>query len=77
MISFNFLLQKSALSSFLHNNKVYSSFLYYNDTIQQRTFSIRQTENNFKNILKNFIPFKLTKILSLLIFIKYFKNILI
>ncbi len=49
-------------------NKVYSSFLYYNDTIQQRTFSIRQTENNFRNILKNFVPFKLN-------YIDFFKTV--
>ena len=43
-------------------NKVYSSFLYYRDTIQNRTYSIRQTENNFWKIYKNFIPFKLNYI---------------
>lgn len=49
-------------SELCSGNKVYSSFLYYNDTIQRRTHSIRQTNNDFKNILTNFIPFKLNYI---------------
>ncbi len=48
--------------SLCKRNNVYSSFLYYNDTIQRRTHSIRQTNNDFRNILKNFIPFKLNYI---------------
>ena len=43
------------------SNKVYSSFLYYNDTVQRRTYSIRNTEG-FTDIHKNFIPFKLNYI---------------
>ena len=50
-------------------NKVYSSFLYYKDTIQNRTYSIRQTENNFWKIYKNFIPFKLN-------YIDFFKTVI-
>ena len=49
-------------------NKVYSSFLYYKDTIQYRTYSVRQTENNFWKIYKNFIPFKLN-------YIDFFKKV--
>lgn len=49
-------------------NKVYSSFLYYKDTVQNRTYSIRQTEGNFRKIYKNFIPFKLN-------YIDYFENV--
>ena len=41
------------------NNNVYSSFLYYNDTVQSRTFSIRDTKYDFRNIFRNFIPFRL------------------
>ena len=42
-------------------NKVYSNYLYYNDTVQQLTYSIR---NNNKPIdfFKNFIPFRLNYI---------------
>ena len=43
-------------------NKVFSSYIYYRDTIQNRTFSIQQTENNFFKIYKNFIPFRLNYI---------------
>ena len=43
-------------------NKVFSSYLYYRDTIQNRTYSIQQTENNFLKIFKNFIPFRLNYI---------------
>ena len=43
------------------NNKVFSNYLYYNDTVQQATYSLRTT-NNFKDFLKNFIPFKLNYI---------------
>jgi hypothetical protein len=44
------------------NNNVYSSFLYYNDTVQHRTFSIKDTNYDLRNILKNFIPFRLNYI---------------
>ena len=50
------------------SNKIYSSFLYYNDTVQQRTHSIRQTGKNFNKIFKNFIPFKLN-------YIDYFEKV--
>jgi hypothetical protein len=43
-------------------NKVLSPYLYYKDTIYNRTYDIRQTENNFWNLYKNFIPFKLNYI---------------
>ena len=50
------------------SNQVFSSFLYYNDTIQQRTYSIRQTDQNFMKIFNNFIPFKLN-------YIDYFEKV--
>ena len=49
------------------SNKVYSSFLYYNDTVQGRTYSIRNT-NSFRDICNNFIPFKLN-------YIDYFEKV--
>ena len=49
-------------------NKVYSSYIFYNDRIQNRTYSIQQTENNFWKIYKNFIPFRLN-------YIDFFKEV--
>ena len=53
--------------------KVLSSYLYYKDTIYNRTFDVRDTENNFWKLYKNFIPFRLNYI----DFIKEEKNGLI
>ena len=43
-------------------NKVLSSYLYYKDTLHNRTFSVRDTNDNFWNLYKNFIPFRLNYI---------------
>ena len=39
-----------------------SSYLYYKDTLHNRTFSVRDTNDNFWNLYKNFIPFRLNYI---------------
>ena len=42
-------------------NKVFSNYLYYNDTVQQSSYSLRNT-HEFKDFFNNFIPFKLNYI---------------
>ena len=39
--------------------KVYSSFLYYRDMIQSKTYTSKEYNNNFKNLASYFIPFYL------------------
>ena len=43
-------------------NNVFSSYFYYNDFIQNKTFSIRETEFKISNILRFLIPFRLNYI---------------
>ena len=42
-------------------NNVFANYLYYNDTVQQESYSLRTT-HEFKDFFKNFIPFKLNYI---------------
>ena len=42
-------------------NNVFSNYLYYNDTIQQMSYSLRNN-NNPSDFFKNFIPFRLNYI---------------
>ena len=42
-------------------SKVYSNYLYYNDTVQQKYYSLRTT-HEFKDFFHNFIPFQLNYI---------------
>ena len=42
-------------------NNVFANYLYYNDTVQQKYYSLRTT-HEFKDIFNNFIPFKLNYI---------------
>ena len=43
-------------------NQVFSSYLYYRDTIQKRSYSIRQANDSFYRIFTNFVPFRLNYI---------------
>ena len=51
------------------NNKVYANYLYYNDTIQQMSYTLRNN-NGSSDFFKNFIPFRLN-------YIDYIENITI
>ena len=42
-------------------NNVFANYLYYNDTVQQKYYSLRAT-HEFKDFFHNFIPFKLNYI---------------
>ena len=42
-------------------NNVFSNYLYYNDTVQQLTYSVRN-KNKAADVFKNFIPFRLNYI---------------
>ena len=42
-------------------NNVFANYLYYNDTVQQKYYSLRTT-HEFKDFFHNFIPFKLNYI---------------
>ena len=42
-------------------NKVFSNYLFYNDTVQQLTYSVRNNHNP-SDFFKNFIPFRLNYI---------------
>ena len=50
-------------------NKVYSNYLYYNDTVQRMSYSLRN-KNNASDFFKNFVPFRLN-------YIDYIENITI
>ena len=51
------------------NNKVYANYLYYNDTIQQMSYTLRNN-NGTSNFFRNFIPFRLN-------YIDFIKNVTI